>query len=116
FGGSIVTRGGGLARVTATGPRSCIGAIGRSLSEVETEAPRLQHEMGRIVKICAIGGISVAVLVVLLYGLLRDDWLEAILAGIAIGMSLVPEEFPVVLAIFLAMGAWRIAQAGVLTR
>lgn len=116
FGGSLVTRGGGLAQVTATGPRSRIGEIGRSLSSVETEAPRLQQEMGRIVRICAIGGISVALLVFLLHGLLRDDWLEALLAGIAISMSLLPEEFPVVLAIFLAMGAWRIAQAGVLTR
>ena len=116
FGGAIVTRGGGLARVTATGPRSRIGEIGRSLSSVEVEAPRLQHEMGRIVRICAAGGIAVAVVVFLLYGLLRGGWLEALLAGIAIGMSLLPEEFPVVLAIFLAMGAWRIAQIGVLTR
>ena len=116
FGGAIVTRGSGLARVTATGPRSRIGEIGRSLSDVETEAPRLQQEMGRIVRICALGGLAVATLVVLLYGLLRGDWLDALLAGIAIGMSLLPEEFPVVLAIFLAMGAWRIAQAGVLTR
>lgn len=116
FGGAIVTRGGGLARVTATGPRSRIGEIGRSLSSVETEAPRLQHEMRRIVRICATGGIAVAALVVLLYGLVRGGWLDAWLAGIAIGMSLLPEEFPVVLAIFMAMGAWRIAQVGVLTR
>src|SRR3546814_7011430 len=102
--------------VTATGPRSRIGEIGRSLSSVETEAPRLQHEMRRIVRICATGGIAVAALVVLLYGLVRGGWLDALLAGIAIGMSLLPEEFPVVLAIFMAMGAWRIAQVGVLTR
>src|SRR3546814_15516813 len=89
----------GLARVTATGPRSRIGEIGRSLSSVETEAPRLQHEMRRIVRICATGGIAVAALVVLLYGLVRGGWLDALLAGIAIGMSLLPEEFPVVLAI-----------------
>ena len=116
FGGAIVTRGGGLARVMATGPRSRIGEIGRSLSGVETEAPRLQQEMGRIVRICAIGGFAVAALVFLLYGLMRGGWLDALLAGIAIGMSMLPEEFPVVLAIFMAMGAWRIAQVGVLTR
>src|SRR3546814_8823415 len=72
--------------------------------------------MRRIVRICATGGIAVAALVVLLYGLVRGGWLDALLAGIAMGMSLLPEEFPVVLAIFMAMGAWRIAQAGVLTR
>lgn len=116
FGGAIVTRGGGLARVTATGARSRIGAIGRSLASVEIEAPRLQKEMGRIVRLCAFGGIGIALLVIGLYGAVRGGWLEALLAGIAIGMSLLPEEFPVVLAIFLAMGAWRIAQVGVLTR
>jgi Ca2+-transporting ATPase len=116
FSGSIVTRGGGIASVSATGPRSRIGLIGRSLAALETEAPRLQRETGRIVRLCAIGGVAVALLVVLLYGLLRGGWLDAVLAGIAIGMSLLPEEFPVVLTIFLAMGAWRIAQVGVLTR
>jgi len=116
FSGSILTRGSGLARVTATGPRSRIGRIGHSLATLQTETPRLQRETARIVRLCAAGGIAVALLVVLLYGLLRGGWLEAALAGIAIGMSLLPEEFPVVLTVFMAMGAWRIAQVGVLTR
>ena len=116
FSGAIVTHGSGLARVVATGVRSRLGQIGHSLATLETEAPRLQHETARIVRLFAIGGVAVALLVVLLYGLRRGDWLEAMLSGLAIGMSLLPEEFPVVLTIFLAMGAWRIAQAGVLTR
>ncbi|MDE8652022.1 cation-translocating P-type ATPase [Novosphingobium album (ex Liu et al. 2023)] len=116
FAGSIVTQGGGIARVFATGARSRIGEIGLSLATLETQAPRLQRETARIVRFCAVGGGGVALLVVALYGLLRGGWLDAILAGIAIGMSLLPEEFPVVLTIFLAMGAWRIAQVGVLTR
>lgn len=116
YSGAIVTHGRGMARVTATGPRSRMGQIGVSLSALETEAPRLQRETARIVRFCAIGGIAAALLVVLLFGLTRGSWLEAALAGIAIGMSLLPEEFPVVLTIFLAMGAWRIARVGVLTR
>lgn len=116
FSGSIVTRGGGMARVFATGARSRIGQIGRSLEALETEAPRLQRETSRIVGICAAAGLAVASIVVLLYGFLRGGWLDAFLAGIATAMSLLPEEFPVVLTIFLAMGAWRIAQVGVLTR
>lgn len=116
FSGSIITRGSGLARVSATGTRSRIGLIGRSLATLETEAPRLQQETARIVRFCAVGGVGVALLVILLYGLLRGGWLDAVLAGIAIGMSLLPEEFPVVLTIFLSMGAWRIAKVGVLTR
>lgn len=116
YSGSLVTRGSGLARVVATGPRSEIGKIGQSLSMLESEPPRLRRETSRIVRLCAFGGSFVALLVVLLFGLLRGGWIDAILAGIAIGMSMLPEEFPVVLTIFLAMGAWRIAQAGVLTR
>ncbi len=116
YAGSIVTQGGGMALVTATGLRSRIGQIGQSLSTLETTAPRLQRETGRIVRLCAAGGLGVAALVVLLFGLARGEWLDALLAGIAIGMSLLPEEFPVVLTVFLAMGAWRIAQVGVLTR
>ena len=116
FSGAIITRGSGMARVLATGPRSEIGKIGQSLAALDTEAPRLQRETVRIVRWCAVGGSAVALLVVLLYGLLRGGWLEAVLAGIAIGMSMLPEEFPVVLTVFLAMGAWRIGKVGVLTR
>jgi Ca2+-transporting ATPase len=116
FSGAIVTRGGGIARVTATGMRSRIGQIGRFLETLETEAPHLQKETGRMVSLCAVGGLAVALLVVILYGWLRGGWMAALLAGIATAMSLLPEEFPVVLTIFLAMGAWRIAQVGVLTR
>jgi Ca2+-transporting ATPase len=116
YSGSILTRGGGIARVVATGPRSRIGQIGRALATLETETPRLQLETQRVVTLFAIGGVAMALLVVLLFGLTRGTWLEALLAGIAIGMSLLPEEFPVVMTIFLAMGAWRIAQVGVLTR
>jgi P-type Ca2+ transporter type 2C len=116
YSGSLVARGSGTALVIATGALSEIGKIGRSLATLDSEAPRLRTETTRIVRIAAIGGGSVAVMVVLLYGLLRGGWIDALLAGIAIGMSLLPEEFPVVLTIFLAMGAWRIGQAGVLTR
>ena len=116
YSGSLVVRGSGMARALATGPRSEIGRIGQSLATLDTEAPRLRRETTRIVTWCAIGGGAVALLVVLLYGLLRGSWIEAVLAGIAIGMSLLPEEFPVVLTVFLAMGAWRIGKVGVLTR
>jgi len=116
FSGSLIVRGSGLAEVLATGPRSEIGKIGHSLSSMETEPPRLQAQMRRVVRIFAMVGGAVSVVAVLLYGLLRGGWLDAVLAGIALGMSMLPEEFPVVLTIFMAMGAWRISQARVLTR
>ena len=116
FSGSLVVRGNGIAEVTATGPRSEIGRIGQSLSALDPEPPRLQAQMRWLVKLCAIFGGVVSVLAVLLYGTLRGGWLDALLAGIAIGMSMLPEELPVVLTVFMAMGAWRISKARVLTR
>ena len=116
FAGSLVVRGSGLAEVTAIGARSEIGKIGQSLATLKTEPPRLARETSRLVRVFALFGGGVTVLAVLLYGFLRGDWLAAMLGGIALGMSMLPEEFPVVLTVFMAMGAWRISKARVLTR
>lgn len=116
FSGSLVVRGSGIAEVIATGRFTEIGKIGHSLASLDTAPPRLQAQTRRMVMVFAIAGTTVSLVVILLYGLLRGGWLDALLAGIAIGMSMLPEEFPVVLTIFMAMGAWRISQARVLTR
>lgn len=116
FAGSLVVRGSGVAEVTATGPRSEIGKIGQSLRSIDTEPPRLRKQTRDVVRIAAIGGALVSVIAMVLYGLLRGGWLQALLNGITIGMSMLPEEIPVVLTVFMAMGAWRISRARVLTR
>ena len=116
FSGSLIVRGTGIAEVNAIGVLSEIGKIGKSLGALEIEPPRLQAQTRRIVKVFAAIGGAVSVLAVLLYGTLRGGWLDAVLAGIALGMSMLPEEFPVVLTVFMAMGAWRISRARVLTR
>src|SRR3954447_16585971 len=116
FSSSLVVRGSGLAEVTAIGAQSEIGKIGQSLAALETEPPRLQVQTRRVVRLFAVLGGGVSVLAVLLYGIMRRGWLDAVLAGIALGMSMLPEEFPVVLTVFMAMGAWRISLARVLTR
>ena len=116
YSGSLVVRGGGLGAVSATGPRSEIGKIGETLRSLRPEPPRLQTQIRRLVRIFAGIAGAVSLLVVLLYGMMRGNWLEGILAAIAIGMSLIPEEFPVILTVFMAMGAWRISRARVLTR
>ena len=71
---------------------------------------------GRLVRNFAMVGFSLSILAVLLYGLWRGAWLDALLSGIALGMSMLPEEFPLVLTVFMVMGAWRISRARVLTR
>jgi Ca2+-transporting ATPase len=116
FSGSLVVRGSGIAEVFATGGGSEIGKIGQSLETLDPEPPRMQREMRRLVRVFAIIAGVASLAAVILYGALRGDWFDALLAGIALGMSLLPEEFPVVLTVFLAMGAWRISQARVLTR
>ncbi len=116
FAGTLVARGNGKAQVHATGPRSEIGKIGQALRSIDSEQPHLQRQLSVLVRNFAIVGALAGVLTVLLYGWLRGSWLEAMLGGIAIGMSLLPEEFPLVLAVFMAMGAWRISQVRVLTR
>lgn len=116
FSGSLVVRGTGIGEAIAIGAHSEIGKIGQSLSSLETEPPRLRAQIRRLVRVFAIVGAAVSVLAVLLYGSLRGGWLDAVLGGIALGMSMLPEEFPVVLTVFMAMGAWRISRARVLTR
>ena len=116
FSGSLVVSGTGIGEVTATGAGSEIGKIGQSLSTLELEPPRLRAQTRRLVRVFALVGAAVSILAVVLYGTLRGGWLDAVLAGIALGMSMLPEEFPVVLTVFMAMGAWRISRARVLTR
>ena len=116
YSGTLVLGGTGHAVVTATGIRSEIGKIGSSLGAIESGPSRLQQQTRRLVVIFATAGIFLSTLVVLLYGFLRGDWLQAVLGGIALGMAMLPEEFPLVLTVFMVMGAWRLSQSRVLTR
>jgi P-type Ca2+ transporter type 2C len=116
YSGSLVVRGQGLARVTATGARSEIGRIGLAITRIDTEPPRLRAQTRRLVARFAVVSLSLSGLSVLFYGLWRGSWLNALLSGIALGMSMLPEEFPLVLTVFMVMGAWRISRVRVLTR
>ncbi len=116
FSGTLLVRGQGLARVTATGIATELGRIGSALGHIEREPPRLRAETTRLVRVFATLGIGVSLLATLLYGLALGDWARAALGGIALAMSMLPEEFPLVLTVFTVMGARRIARAGVLTR
>jgi Ca2+-transporting ATPase len=116
YSGSLLTSGHGTAVVLATGVHTAIGRIGKALAEVETEKSPLQIETRRAVLIFASLGLLLCAAVVLLYALAYGDWLEGLLAGITIAMANLPEEVPVVLTVFLALGAWRISRHGVLTR
>ena len=116
FSGTLVVQGQGIAQVQSIGSLTEIGKIGKALESVGQERTLLQKETGRLVKRLTILGLSLCAAVVIVYGLTRGDWLQGLLAGITLAMATLPEEFPVVLTIFLAMGAWRISRKNVLAR
>ena len=116
YSGSLVVAGQGTARVTATGPRSEIGRIGTALGALETERSPLQKQTAKLIRTLALLALGMSLLLVLVHGLMRGDWLAAVLAGIALAMAMLPEEYPVVLTVFPALGAWRLSKEKVLTR
>jgi len=116
FFGTLVVQGFGVAESKAIGEDTEIGKIGTSLNAIVQERTLLQKETAKLVRNLALIGMALFVLVVVAYGLTRGNWLNGLLAGITLAMAMLPEEFPVVLTIFLALGAWRISQKRVLTR
>ncbi len=116
YSGTLVVSGQGKLRITATGPRSEIGRIGTALGTLETERSPLQKQTARLIRTLALLALGMSLLLVLGYGLMRGGWLAALLAGIALAMAMLPEEYPVVLTVFPALGAWRLSKEKVLTR
>ncbi|GAB3750138.1 cation-translocating P-type ATPase [Lysobacter olei] len=113
---TLVVRGRGSAEVVAIGAQTAVGRIGTTLATLQVERTPLQREMRHTVAVFALLSLATCVLMVVLYGLLRGDWLQAVLAGITLAMANIPEEFPVVLTVFLALGAWRMAKHNALVR
>ncbi|MBN9310943.1 HAD-IC family P-type ATPase [Devosia sp.] len=116
YGGTLVVAGHGTARVTETGARTEAGKLGASLSAIAADETHLQRTTGRLVRVFGVLALVVCGALTLYQGLLLGNWLQGILSGIALGMAMLPEEFPVALAIFLAIGSWRMARVGVLVR
>jgi Ca2+-transporting ATPase len=116
YAGTLVVQGHGRARVTATGARSEIGRIGTALGALAAEPSPLQQQTAVLVRNLALLALGLSLALVLVHGLLRGDWLQALLAGIALAMAMLPEEYPVVLTVFPALGARRLSREGVLTR
>jgi P-type Ca2+ transporter type 2C len=118
YAGTLVTQGIGVAVVTATGADSALGRIGQALASAgEPKSSQLQHSSRRLVRALAVVGLTLAAALVLIAWLWdKRPLLESLLLGIALAMSVLPEEIPVVLTVFLALGAWRLSHQKVLTR
>ena len=116
YSGSMIVQGSGIVKVVATALNTEIGKIGKALQSVKEEPTRLKKEISTLVKRLAILGLFLCTLVIVIYTITRGDLLNGFLAGITLAMAMLPEEFPVVLTIFLALGAWRMSKKSVLTR
>ncbi len=116
YSGSLVTGGRGTARVSRTGLNTEIGKIGKSLESIKEEDTLLKKETDKIVRSVAAVVLVLCLLVVMFYALTKSDIISGLLAGLTLGMAILPEEFPLVLIIFMTLGAWRISKKKVLTR
>lgn len=116
YSGTLVIAGQAIAEVKAIGAKTEMGKIGTVLQTVKRDDTRLKREISFMVRSSAFVGLFLSSLVIVVYGLTRLNWIEGILAGITLAMAILPEEFPVVLTIFLALGAWRMSKKNVLTR
>ncbi|HVU01146.1 MAG TPA: cation-translocating P-type ATPase [Polyangiaceae bacterium] len=116
FAGTLVVSGRSTAEIVATGARSRMGRIGTSLGAVSVDRTALQEETNGLVRKIAVLAVGLCALLFVVTGRVSRDWVQAALSSVTLAMAILPEEFPVVLTVFLALGAFRIAKSRVLTR
>lgn len=116
YSGTLVVKGRGIARVVATGIKSEIGRIGLALNVTNNEQSTLSKQTAKLVTQLSLLSLFLSLTLVLLYGFTHGNWLQAVLAGIALAMAILPEEYVVVMTLFPALGAWRLSKIKVLTR
>lgn len=116
YSGTMVVKGHAVAEVVAVGVATEMGKIGTSLNAIKPEKTLLQKEISKTVRIIAAIAVSLSIALTLLFWLLRGDLLNGFLAGLTLSIAVLPEEFPVVLTVFMALGAWRLAKNNVLSR
>ncbi|MDP2451009.1 MAG: cation-translocating P-type ATPase [Polaromonas sp.] len=117
FASTVVTRGVGLAEVCAIAAHTAVGRIGADLAATTEPPSTLQQRSRKLVRQLGVAALLLASAQVLLGWWWNDQpLLESLLSGIALAMAILPEEIPVILTVFLALGAWRISRHKVLTR
>ncbi len=122
YAGTLVTQGTATILVDKIGSETEYGKIGLNVASVKGEDSPLQKQTGALVKTCAIiaGLLFVVVAIITYFNIpdhsLKERLIESILSGITLAMAMIPEEFPVVLTVFLSMGAWRLAKKNSLVK
>jgi Ca2+-transporting ATPase len=116
FASTLVLRGQGVAEIIRTGSSTGVGQIGAALRDIEEQPTLVQRDIRWLIGRIGVLALLFCVLVAITYGLVRHDWFQGALSGLTLAISLIPEEFPMVLVIFMALGAWRLARHNVLVR
>nr|WP_255657277.1 cation-translocating P-type ATPase [Lysobacter lactosilyticus] len=116
WAGTMVVRGSGRGEVTATGTRTEFGRIGVALRDVRAPPTPLQLQMRRLARLFALLSMFSCVLMAAALFAQGTDALDALLSGITLAIATIPEEFPVVVTVYLALGAWRMSRRAVLVR
>jgi len=114
--GSLVASGRGWAQVKALAEATELGQIGLSLATVTPPPTRLQRHTRRLTSRLTLLALGLCALLAVGQGGIGGNWPQALLAALALALALLPNEIPVVLALFLALGALRLARIGVLAR
>lgn len=122
YAGTLTTQGSGLVLVDKIGYHTEYGKIGKNITSAPENISPIQKQTGKLVKICALIAVLFFSLVLIFtyfnlsYLPLKDRLTESILSGITLAMAMIPEEFPVILTVFLSMGAWRLAKKNSLVK
>ena len=116
FGGTLITQGNAIVKVIATGRNSKFGQIGESLISIKSKQTRLQTEMKVLIRVLFLIGVGISIIVFIATYVTRGNLIASLLNSIATSMAILPEEFPVILTVFLALGSWRLSRKKVLTQ
>ena len=116
YAGTTIVRGQGIAGVVGIGIKTEIGKIGKMIQSEESGATSLENQTNNLVKKTAWAAVFICLAVIVVYAVMNNDWLQGFLNGLSLAMAIMPNELPAVLAIFLALGAWRLSKRKVLTR
>lgn len=116
FSGTMMVQGQCVVKVLSIGTQTEMGRIGKALSGIKNEKTLLQKEVKKIVKNAFIIAIILCIIIFLAYSIINKDRIQGLLSWLTLAMGILPEEFPIVLTVFLAIGAWRMSKKNVLTR
>ncbi|MCX6217216.1 cation-translocating P-type ATPase [Spirosoma sp.] len=114
--GTLLTSGSAYVRITAVGEATELGKLGHSLQAIEVEKTPLQQQITQFVQRMAFVGFGAFALVWGINFAQSGDRVTALLLGLTIAMSILPEEIPVAFSSFMALGAARMVRFGVLTK